>query len=839
MKRRLLLRRCGGRRCAWSVVAAILAGGMFSPAAFAASPRLAGMTPFGAQRGTEVEVTFAGSHLDDAQEILFYESGISVAELTPTAGAVKAKLNIAPDCRLGRHALRIRSATGISNLRTFSVGAMKDVAEVEPNNLFTKPQPIELDVTVNGIVANEDVDYFLVEGKKGERISVEVEGLRLGSNPGNFFDPAVAILDRDRFELARSDDAPLLHQDPACGLIVPEDGQYIIQIRETAFGGGGDSKYRAHIGHFPRPTTVYPLGGKLGETIEFRWLGDVAGERSEKIQLPGDLATADKFRPRSGTGTHSNYSLYARDGLGIAPTPVPVRLGTLDNGLEQEPNDEAPQASAVPAPGAANGVISKPGDVDWFKFTAAKGQQLDVRVYARSLGSPLDSVLSVFRSNKGALGAAMGNNDDSGGPDSYLRINIPADDEYFIQIRDQLRSGGVDYAYRVEITPVTPSLTFGLPERVQYNDTTVFVPQGNRLAVMVSAQRTDFSGDLAFDVKDLPPGVTAQVLPMPGNRSETVLMLAAAADAPVGGRMADLVGHTTDPKLSVEGHLRQRSSLARGRNQAEMWSYFADRLPLVVTSEAPFLLELVEPKVPLVRTGTMDLKVIAKRKEGFNAPIAVKLLYNPPGVGSATSVTIPEGKTEALLPLTATAAAELNTWKICLLGEVNENDNQTLVSSDFVNLAVAEPLVAFTFQAATVEQGQETELVVKMEKRKDFAGSAKVELVGMPSGASAEPIQITKDTTELEFKIKTTPTATAGRHKSLLARVEIMDQGEPIVHLLGPGDLRIDTPLPAKPNAAAGPNKPAAQQTAADKRLNRLEKLRKEREQARPEADKK
>lgn len=838
MNRRLALRRGGWRRSAWTLVAGMLASGVLCQAALAGSPRLGGMTPFGAQRGTEVEVTFSGAHLDDAQELMFYEPGITVGELTPAAGAVKAKLNIAPDCRLGLHALRIRSATGISNLRTFSVGAMKDVAEVEPNNLFAKPQPIELDVTVNGVVTSEDVDYFVVEAKKGERISVEVEGLRLGSNPGAFFDPAVAILDRDRFELARSDDAPLLHQDPACGLLVPEDGQYIIQVRETAFGGNGDAKYRAHIGHFPRPTTIYPLGGKLGETLEFHWLGDVAGERSEKIQLPADLATANRVRPWSGTSTNGNFALYARDGLGIAPTPVPLRLSTLDNGLEQEPNDEAPQASVVPAPGAANGVISKPGDVDWFKFTAAKGQALDVRVYARSLGSPLDSVIAVYRSNKGALGAGMGGNDDSGGPDSYLRINIPADDEYFLQVRDQMRSGGVDYAYRVEITPVTPSLTFGLPERVQYNDTTVFVPKGNRLAVTVSAQRTDFSGDLQLDLKDLPPGLSAQLLPMPGNRSETVMMLTAAADAPVGGRMADLVGHTTDPKLSVEGHLRQRSSLARGQNQAEMWSYFADRLPVVVTNEAPFTLELVEPKVPLVRTGTMDLKVIAKRKEGFNAPIAVKMLYNPPGVGSATSVTIPEGKSEAALPLTASAAAELNTWKICLLAELNENDNQTLVSSDFVNLEVAEPLLAFTFQAATVEQGQETELLVKMEKRKDFEGSAKVDLVGMPSGASAEPIQITKDTTELEFKIKTLPTATAGRHKTLLARVEILDKGEPIVHLLGPGDLRIDTPLPAKPNAGAAAGKPAAQ-AAADKRLNRLEKLRKDREQARAEPEKK
>ena len=51
---------------------------------------------------------------------------------------------------------------------------------------------------------NEDVDYYVVEAKKGERITAEVEGIRLGLT---LFDPYVAILDAKRFELASSDDA--------------------------------------------------------------------------------------------------------------------------------------------------------------------------------------------------------------------------------------------------------------------------------------------------------------------------------------------------------------------------------------------------------------------------------------------------------------------------------------------------------------------------------------------------------------------------------------------------------------------------------------------------------
>ena len=50
--------------------------------------------------------------------------------------------------------------------------------EKEPNSDFATPQKIPLNVTVAGVVENEDVDYYLVEAKQGQRITVEVEGIR-------------------------------------------------------------------------------------------------------------------------------------------------------------------------------------------------------------------------------------------------------------------------------------------------------------------------------------------------------------------------------------------------------------------------------------------------------------------------------------------------------------------------------------------------------------------------------------------------------------------------------------------------------------------------------------
>src|SRR5438105_1952283 len=291
---------------------------------FSASPSLGVIQPRGAQRGTEAVVVFSGARLADAQEVLAYYPGITVKKLEVVNDAqLKVTFAIAADCRLGEHAFRVRTATGVSDLRTFWVGALPVVEEIEPNNDFDKPQPIALNTTVHGIVQSEDVDCFVVECKKGQRLSVEVEGMRLGVT---FFDPYVAILDSKRFELAMGDDSPMSQQDSGCSVVVPADGKYIIQIRESAFGGNGACQYRLHIGNFPRPTAVVPAGGKPGEELEVTFLGDPSGPIKQKVKLPAD----------DGNGM---WRLHCQTAEGLSPTGFKFRLADLPNNFETPGNN--------------------------------------------------------------------------------------------------------------------------------------------------------------------------------------------------------------------------------------------------------------------------------------------------------------------------------------------------------------------------------------------------------------------------------------------------------------------------------------------------------------------
>src|SRR5207253_1061554 len=126
-------------------------------------PTVSQSLPPGGQRGTAVDLVLDGKRLDDAQEIQWYDDGIAVDHLDFAKGKVTAKLNITPTCRLGEHAFRLRTATGLSELRTFWVGTLPTVMEKEPNNELNKAQKIDLNVTVTGTITGEDVDCFAVD----------------------------------------------------------------------------------------------------------------------------------------------------------------------------------------------------------------------------------------------------------------------------------------------------------------------------------------------------------------------------------------------------------------------------------------------------------------------------------------------------------------------------------------------------------------------------------------------------------------------------------------------------------------------------------------------------
>lgn len=747
----------------------------------AVAPVLQSTTPNGLQRGTEADLKFNGARLADAEEVLFYEPGVKVLGLKEKKeNYLLARVKLEADCPLGEHKMRIRTRTGISEFRTFYVGPFPQIDEKEPNTTPDKAQRVPMNVTVLGTMNNEDVDYYLVEAKKGEPIAVEVEGMRLGRT---LFDPYVAILDKHEKVLAKTDDTALFIQDAYATIIAPADGEYLIEVRETSYGGQGNP-YRVHIGNFPRPSAVFPPGGKAGDSLEVKFVGDAGGDFNQTFSLP-----------QPG---HFKFGVFAeRKGIS-APSFNVVRISPFGNVNEKEPNDDVKTATVAtgPLPIAFNGVIGKKGDVDWFRFTAKKGETYDINVYARRIRSQLDTVLVVADAN----GRTLASNDDTGGADSYVRFTVPKDGEFTLKVSDHLGYGGPECTYRIELTPVQPELTTYIADTGRYDTQTrksIVVARGNRFASLQSVRRKDLPGDvsdLEFAMENFPSGITMQAVPVPKDQTTWPVVFEARADAPIAGGLANLAIRTpAGAKTQIKGDTWQNYDLVQNGNDGVYYQTWTDKIAVAVVDELPFKISIEPLKAPLVQSGSLEVKVVAERKEGFVEPIRVVNLYNPPGTGSTPDIIIPKGENSAIYTLNANGGATVKNWKIAFLGSAPVSGGTAYASTQLADLEVAPVFVTGKIMQTNTIVGTPVKLLCTLDQRTPFEGRAEVKLVSLPAGATAEPKFITKADKEIVFDVITATNAVKGMHRSLFVAMNLKVNGQQITQTFaGGGALRID-----------------------------------------------
>jgi hypothetical protein len=798
---------------AFGLSALVLSGGILN----AASPDFSTSIPRGGKAGSEVRVTLMGNRLSDAEAVLFHQPGMSFKDLKVVDDKkVEVTLVIAPDCRLGEHHFRVRCRSGISFARNFWVSQFPNHDEVEPNDDFAVPQKIPMNVTIEAEAKPEETDYYQISVKKGDRISVEVEGLRINNIPQNIaIDPYVSILNKDRFEIASADGSALLKQESILSILAPEDGDYIVEVRDSAYQGRG--RYRAHIGNFPRPTAIYPAGGKAGSEMEFSLLGDVKGAYNAKVNLP-EMADDDRF------------GVFAANGGLVPPSPNYVRISPFDNVLEAEPNNTNAEAAAVSGalPLAFNGILQAEGDVDFFKFTAKKDQAFQFRVFANSIGSPVDPVLTVYNEKMGSLGSS---DDADGTKDGKIDFKSPADGTYFVRINDMLSRGGADFVYRIETISAPPTIDVTMPEMIrnefqhmkQFN-----VSQGGYYAMVVNTARKGVSGDLKFEMPALPAGVTLEAGTVSKTVSQFPILLKAAPDAPIGGGFYDLIVKTAEGANPVSSKFVQTLDLVRGpQNGVPYYTRTFNKLPVAVTEAIPFSVTIDQPKVPLVRNGSMKLKIRAHRKDGYDKRITVRFPWLPPGISSPATMIFDEKATEIAYELNANENAEINKWNLTVIAESDGGKGVVYNAAPFINLSVEEPFVGVKLTMTSAKQGETVEMLAEVEHLRDYKDEGEVQLFGLPAHSAADSKRLKSGVETLAFPIVTTDKTPVGQHKGVFCTVTLMHEGEPIVHRLAMGSVfRVD-PKPKEVAAAPAPAaKPAAPAEKKEKPLSRLEQLR-------------
>ncbi len=768
-------------------VAVLLAGFLATiPRPAAATPGISRIEPAGAPRDTKVDVVLRGRDLADPQGLFFEEGKIEVVSLEGVdAAAVKATLRVPADCPTGPHRLRIHTKTGLSELRSFRVGIFPHEPEKEPNNDSATANVFPLPRTVTGVVKAEDVDSFKVHLPAGGRIAAAVDAIRLDQQ---MFDPHLEVVDARGFVVAACDDHPLLGQDAMLAVTVPEAGDYVVRLRESAYGGNDNCGYLLHIGDFPVPFVAWPPGGAPAAEIDVEWIGDPSGVFRQRVTLP------------TTTGINGLVDIHpARDGS-VSPVPVPLRLSSLSATIEAEPNDDPGKATRATAPAALVGRLDRENDVDWFRVEAPKGTKWHVRSWGRRLGSPIDLVLNAHRDTDKR--ERITGNDDAEGPDAVMQVTVPEEGAFLIRINDHQKRGGPEFIYWIDVEQVAAEVHVSVPVgRPNTQERLVaVVPRGNRTAVTLTTSRSEFKDACRVGIEGLPEGVTVTVPDAAGSAPATLALFEATPQVVPTAVMAGVQVIAAEGGRTLGG-LHQTTNLVFGPNNAVFRMAKTDRLPVAVVEEAPLRIELEQPATPIVRRGSLELKLKIERREGFDGRVRVFFPFRPPGIGAGASLDIREGKDEGIYLINANSDAPVGEWQVAVTATAMSKadprgEGAMLVASQLVTLRVAEPLVELAADPVAVEQGHDTTITWKVKKPGDFPGTAKARLLGLPARVEALEIDFAADASEIVFPVKVASDAPAGQHKNVFCEFRVPQGEHVILHTTAPTTLRIDTPLP-------------------------------------------
>ncbi len=260
-----------------------------------AAPTIAAPSPTGLQPGNNQEITLTGANLADPTSLWTNIPGAKVAIPTDNnngkdAAKLRVQIEVPAGTPLGYYGIRLATARGMSNLRILCIDDLTPVAEVDTNRARNTPQAVTQPCVVLGKIAAESSAWFKITVKEGERLSFDVLARRIGSP----LDPELRLWSAATGKSLPggfSNDSPGCQADSRLTYTFKTAGEYLVEVRDATYRGGGDFVYRFRIGDFPCATAVVPMAIKRGSKATVTFAGpNVDGVAPLEVQVPADPA---------------------------------------------------------------------------------------------------------------------------------------------------------------------------------------------------------------------------------------------------------------------------------------------------------------------------------------------------------------------------------------------------------------------------------------------------------------------------------------------------------------------------------------------------------------------
>ncbi len=700
----------------------------FVPAVvFADAPGASYIFPAGGQRGTAVNVRIGALNFHEDGRFLMKGEGVKANPKAVKRNTLWFEgpmirqplsqrkedypkdyantITIAKNAKLGTRVWHLANSQGVTAGKKFVIGSLPEIVEQEIDG-DPIPTPVTMPLTINGrIFPREDVDIWTVNLNLGEQVTADVNAARLGSP----LDSRLEVRDPSGLVIAENGDANGL--DSRVRFTASQTGTYEIRIHDVNFLGLQDYVYRLTLTRGAWLDAVYPLGGKRGTTANLLYQGLHLPSESQSVPIPkedGDVVIHQAMID----GQLTNGVLFDLDDL-----PEYMERAKSDN----------PQAVEIPA--VLNGRIEQPGETDAWMFSAKKGEAWIFDVKASSLGSPLDSVLTLFNADGKQIATA----DDRGNgqTDSLLKAKIPVDGTYTLKIRERFDTRVNErFAYRIRCTNAAeePGFQITLPADA------FTLTRGTDLKIKLAITRHGGLTEpieLSFD--GLPQGVTVTGTTVPKNKSTAQIVLKAEEKTPVSINKFAITGEAKHGETSIK---------RRGSYPGSIGETDTEEFLLAIAIPTPFHFQ-AEFVTKYASRGSEYSRKYQLERVGFTGPIEIRMAdvqaRHLQGV-TAAPITLDSNATEFEYTITLPCRMEVGrTSRTCIVavGLVKDFDG-TQHKVCFSSTAQNEQIIILTdperlglkLSQSSLRMATNSQVTVPIEVQRGvgLAGDVKIEL---------------------------------------------------------------------------------------------------------------
>lgn len=779
------------------LIAILSVAGSSSVALAQKAPAAGYAMPAGGKAGTTVEVRLGGYDWTPDVQFLLYDSTAKLEILTPPGNVIShlppywfgiksyandpplprevcARFVLPPDMPDGPLRWCVANASGGGPCGVFIVGHNDEVTEDEQRR---EPQPLpSLPITVNGrLLRIEEVDRYRFAAQHTGIVTCELTARRLGSD----FHGVLEIEDESGGRVAQTMDTE--GTDPVLTFHATKGKSYVVAVRDLDYRGFRCMTYRLAVSPGPRVIAAVPSGGRRGEirTVEFLGIGIATGQN----QL--ETVSRDVAFPTEETQSHFRYKLQTPYG---DATELSLAVSDLAEQVEPEPSTEDIRRIVMPC--AVTGRLSAQNRKDRYTVTGHKGDHWTVWAETRCLVSSLDLALTVI----GPDGKEIAANDDSPGTtDPRLSTVLPADGEYQIVVSDM--SGPTDShrsIYRLVLRPTNCDFRLRTTGIVNLSATA-----GTGVLEGTVARDGGFQEPIRLSVTGLPEGVTSasDVVVEPSAQAFKIPLSIAAA-TPVSTSFVQLRG-TAQSNGSDVVHAALAPTTGTLVNR-DPESSSVSQILMTTTLKAPFKIKPTEADGGrrVNRGATYLAELIVERDTGFTGDILLDMsaaqsrhrqgIHGPPFTihGEARKVEYPVFVPEIL---ETARTSRIGLIAMTRIPDAKGTERFVLANVEGqITMSIEGALLKLSHTADdfTVTAGQSFVLPLKVARSPALAGIATIELVvpaELDGSIEAEPLTLSANQGEAEWKIQTRSDARLIGDKLLTAKATVMRDGFPVV----------------------------------------------------------